>query len=319
MRKVADGGAVALLVRGYYWFVSNLRCAITKLRTTRLSKSEREMFSDGLYAIGDLHFCQGALNAALRAYLDAGLADPLNHAAFSEAGDIQCDFGRYWAARRSYLRALRVDPNDDVAQSGLTYLEETGFRGQGELHDFRDPLNQAREHLARCQPRAALRQLEGRRSVEAMLLLCRAYGAIQDVSRTFACWKRVVRRNLRFEITGEDWFYLPDELWETTDFWRLVRQALGRLRGLNMYNWAQRPDTLAPPDLYEHSLHNAWARPKVRELGVGFHIARTSGNKQALQAFARKYPDWVEPQFVLSHMAKTGKLTTRQDMFDAYD
>jgi tetratricopeptide (TPR) repeat protein len=269
--------------------------------------------SAGYYLLGDLHFVHDAPLAAVNDYRHSHRLFPYRAAALRDIGDCLFWMGRDDDARRFYSRALSINPGDDMANTGLDMLERRERFRDAPPYRAGDVCWAALECLANSDPLDALTQVAGRRSMVSKRIRAMALGQLGDTDAALHEWQRLARSGSMIVLDSKDWFYLSDALWELPQFWETMLSMAMRVSSLGLDSptgHLQGPPILKGPC-------SAAARRKLNRLALEFHVARSTTNTNKLAQLAQRYPQWVDPRSVVSHVQLTGKAPTRGEFCQA--
>ena len=285
--------------RGYRWLRSTFLPALS-LIAERSNRQDRNLAADGYYLYGDVHDFSDAPRAAIRAYRECLNLDPGVSAAWREIGSMNDRIGRYAAARRAYLTAQRLDPEDTYVKTDLEYPSSGPplFRPD-------DRIWMSSEFLASGKHSAALKSLNGRRSAKACQARARVHAAQGEAGKALEEWKRITRSGSPVEMESADWFYLLDQFWNQAEFWRLLVKVAQKSSSGGYWNID--PSLLEYfPHLPGTKLRSARARlRKVLALHVRYHLARVTRDSREAGLLARQYPKWRDVNRLSARLRKT--------------
>ncbi|NQT41308.1 MAG: tetratricopeptide repeat protein [Planctomycetes bacterium] len=305
MRVCRRRGLPWAMLQGYRWLVGSFLPALKTLDAEQTTRADETLASDCYYLLGDVYFCCEAPRAAIRAYKRSYRLDPNCASPLGDIGENLTMMGRFDEAAKYYRRGLRIDPTEEYCLGGLESLSEIRWRIG--LYVEGDPVWQAHEHLCRAQPRAALSVLRRRRTIGAKRARAMAYGVLEDAPNALLQWQGIAQTTGRIELS-EDWFFLPDMLWDLPEFWETLIDMIDRVHNLGVYD---ADDEMGPPKLRERDLSN-YPTKRIHLLVVQCQKARSSGNVRRLRSLAKRFPRWNEPRLVLQHMQATGEILTRR-------
>ncbi len=303
LREVRESGSDWWTARRSWFVFGPLEDAIRLLDVPSASIVDRRLAAVGYAFKGDVSdFTMDAPRAAARAYRAAVRCDPRDTWSWSELGSMLNNMGQYGAALRAVSKAKALGRDDFILD---VYLEEANdaIRDGDDWCWYRDgcagsepaPSWDVCELLARNRPRAPQQLLRRRRHPYLLKLRARAYGALGDTPQLLAQWERLSSTEGEVEIEAGDWFFFPDEVWDTPRFWR----ALYALRHRLGYGWSYMHDAIdkAVPDPKRHSGESAanLARHRRRmTLWFRYEIARTEHDAPKAARLASRYPRWPQ-------------------------
>lgn len=284
--------------QGYKWVREVLEPAVRALEKHGRRPFDLVLASEGRYSLGDVHDFNDAPIAAIRQYRRSLRDWPGQGAAWREIGSMQERMGHSSAALRALRKAVQVDPKDECARGDLESAIKYPPSGPA-LCVRGDRLWRARELVEAGRARAALRLLRGRRGVSARQIRARAHGAMGDVESVMREWTTIASGHGPVALHSADHFYLPVALHNDSRWW----ETLWRLRRRDANgNWN------LPASFFSRHLWSLWQSTTTlrrRELHLRFHLARTRGDKAALNSIVRHHPWFVEARRELHRL--TGK------------
>jgi tetratricopeptide (TPR) repeat protein len=243
-------------------------------------KADRLQAAVGYYVLGDIHFCNHAPRAAIRAYLRSARLWPASGSPWREIGGEFEAMGQHEKALRALRKAVRIGPTDDIAVADLESFEE--FSLSSPLYRIGDPFWESSELLARSRHRQAIALLAEKRSVRANLYRARAYGATGDTPRVLKTWASIARQKGRLKIEGADWFFLPAAVWHSPQFWTILSGTAQRIEDWSLLKG-------------HDSLEEAGISGRERfELFLRYQLSRTQRNLGAARELSARYPQWKE-------------------------
>jgi hypothetical protein len=155
-----------------------------------------------------------------------------------------------------------------------------------------DPCWESAELVAAGRYRMACLVLERAKSIRARFFRARAYGVTGDAEAVLAEWAAIARLKSPVYIDGADWFYLPQSLWDEPRFWRAVLEMAHRVHSLGLHIDKQAESVGA--------LDNRERTTTFAE----FQLARIGRNKNALERFVARHPDWSEAKSALRLLSR---------------
>lgn len=283
--------------KGYMWLNRTFLPALKRAENDELT-SERKMYlADAYYVLGDIHDFNDAPRAAIKAYSKSIALYP-SSGAWREIGGMQANIGNRLEAIKCLETALSIDPEDEYAISDLEYIKDDHIDSQ--LFKEGDIFWDVRELLAKDAIDDALILLKKNNSLSAILHRARVYGAKGDDSGYLRELEKIKSKKKRFKLEWGDWFYLPNKLWDSGAFWKLLIEFLPRLK-----------PGVAPSDgslalNYYKELNknqNKNNESKTVKLTFLFHYYRCTKNYKKILQLSKKYPKWKEPAKELKTMA----------------
>jgi tetratricopeptide (TPR) repeat protein len=313
LRDVRSAGSDWWTAKDARFFFGPLEDAIRALDVPHASPGDRTLVAAGYAFKGDVSdWTMHAPRAAARAYRSATRRDPGDAWSWQELGSVLVDVGEYAAASRALRRALALGPDEDWLHKIEWLSDDIRERAEplcksGRIGPHPAPSWDVCELLARNRPRDALRLLGGKRDVFLRKLRARAYGALGDTDRVVEEWEGIAATGSETEIEPADWFFLPEDAWDRSTFWRALHAMRHRLG----YGWSYMHDAIGRlvPHPERRRSSEADLKRNRRQLALWFRyeIARTERSPRKALLLAKRYPQW--PQAV--RLAE--KLASRSD------
>lgn len=306
VRQAQRKGLEWIEEQGYAWFVENLLPAVRSLSPGARSRKDRHVAANAHSLLGDVYdLCFNAPRAALRAYRHCVKLNS-NHAwAWGEIGSMLDDVGEYARAKNAYLRALRLNPSGSLIPAHLGRIERDIASPSKPLYVAGDPLWQSAELIAQHKPRKALALLKNKRSVRARQCRARALGALGDSKGVIREWLAISRATGQVELERPDWYMLPEDTWESPEFWKAMAEIRDRLD----FSYVLRHESLwevipSPPKHRPSSKANLHRCSRRFHWVARYHLARTRRDVGGLEALCKKYPKWTEAAELLAELKK---------------
>jgi tetratricopeptide (TPR) repeat protein len=300
LRDVRSWGSDWWTAKNARFFFGPLEDAICTLDVPGASPGDRKLVAAGYAGKGDVSdWTMHAPRAATQAYRAATRRDPGDAWSWQELGSVLVDVGEYEAASRALHRALALGPSEDWRHKIEWLSEEIRDRGEpwytnGRIGPDPAPSWDVCELLARNRPREALRLLRGKRDLFLRKLRARAYGALGDTDRVIAEWEGIAATGAETEIEPGDWFFLPEDAWDRSRFWR----ALYTMRHRLGYGWSYMHDAIEKivphPQRRRHSEADLNRNRLRLALWFRYEIARTERDAGMALRLARRYPRWPQ-------------------------
>lgn len=298
-------------LHGYRWVTLTFLPALRALSSSRASPNRQLLLAKSYSLLGDIYFVFGvAPCAALGAYRRALRLDSKNEELLRDIGDMLFILGRYEASWKVEDRLSCLHATLGAQASEAIPICTDRRKPSHPLCMKENLFWLASEHLARCQPRAALRRLENKRGVRACRLRMMAFGAMEDAEAAMRECHRVEKMRGSIEWSSADWFFLPSALWNEPDFWRTMLRMTPRFTNVSLDS--PRSEIQGPPELLDRAGKTNWA--EIHRLAFEFHLACALGDTCKLQSLSRAFPLWPDCRVALQHLRRTGRPPTRDDL-----
>lgn len=310
--------------QGWAWLRDSYLPALATLKgQPDPDQQDRRLVSWAYYDLGDVHDFNKAPMAALRAYRRS-IRWRDNSAAWREAGGMLQNMGRYEEAVSALERAVQLNKKDSDASFDLECAREDLASGAEPFFQESDKLWEAREHLARVHPRAALRTLSGVSGIEAHLHRARAYGVMGNGAAALAEFQAIGRMEGPVEFDWADLYFLEPTLWKNPVFW----DELLALRSRYIYNvflgddslfWClweghSRPPAIrSTPESPEQQAARLEEHRRYFELIVRRMRALAARDRDALRALVARYPAWTTVANDLKRLEKRSPRPARTE------
>lgn len=273
--------------KGYNWVKKYFVPTLIKAESIGKSNRNKLLISDSYYVLGDIHDFNNAPLAAIKAYQKSIELCP-SSGAWREMGNMYAYMGRRKKAIKCLKKALSIDSKDEFAQTDLHYLRDEST--DTKLFFEGDIFWQVNELLANNLHDDALSLIKKKNSLNAMLHRARVYGAKNDQSKYLSEWMNLTTGKKRFELKYADWFYLPNCMWDSPDFWNCMIGIFHRLRpGVAVYD-----------ESLSMNYHHELKRKKGQEsqatlLMFQFNYYRCKKDTKKITELHKKYPKWKAP------------------------
>lgn len=302
LRRASRKGLRWVGDQGYTWFVANLVSAALRLREDAAKGIGRQWAAEAESLLGDVYDLQfSASKAAASAYRRALRWDPKHAWAQDELGRALHHGGDYIAAKRAWKKALLLSPGNDYILRDLKELEKDIRYRRTPFAPPDDRLVQASELLAGLKPANALQLVARTATVEGAQMRARAYAAMGNVEAYFREWERIAAMRGEVVMSDDDWFFLPDDVWNHPRFWKATL-AIGTRWGSGTY---PRDESFPDPKRWPRydskasllRFHRRW------RLLSKLHLARTERDERSLRDLCRRYPTWTYARSVLKSVS----------------
>jgi len=297
-------GIAWVISRDYRWFKEKYLPAIHRLEEAGLKK-DRYLLSDCYYMIGDVHDFNNCPKAAIKAYKKSFALDPTHSEALREMGCLYENMGQYQKAASLLKKAIQINPNDEWAIMDYEYaLDSEGTP----LYQKKDIYWQAREYLAVDKPKSALKLLDKKRSIPALLIKAQAYGILDDTNAAITQWYKIRCSKSMIELAYADWFYMTDAVWDNFAFWEVIASCAKE----NRFSHGVWPisDSLwnkvipSPKNRNTNSKADIVRCNKRHSLLAQYHIARINRDCELAQKLLKRYPKWLEIEKLCKKLSK---------------
>ena len=277
--------------QGFAWFQAKLLPAAVRLRADAAKGSGRKWAAEAECLLGDVYDLSfNANRAAARAYQRTLRLEPQHAWAQSELGRAYYNMGQFSKAKGAWKKALNLAPGNEYVLRDLKDLEEDIRYRRKPLDRPDDPLVRACEALARLRPRRALEITNGVSTIPAKLIRARAFGMLKDIESYLRTWETIASRRGTVAMGYEDWFFLPDEVWDHPRFWTATLRIGDRWRD------GTYPLDETFPDRGKWPKHNSKAHrhrfQRRWRLLSQLHLARTSGDVKTALSLSKRNPTW---------------------------
>lgn len=108
-----------------------------------------------------------------------------------------------------------------------------------------------------------------------------AYSVQNDLKNYITQWERIVDKSSGFDITPQDWFYMPRGIYNQPEIWQILLKGADYVKGDIFF---LDPDFLEP-------YQNKFSLKKRVELYFKYQFYRTEGNREKLERMGRLFPE----------------------------
>lgn len=270
--------------RGYRWLSTMFEPALVDA-----DAACSQLLADSYELLGDIHDLNEAPLAALRAYEQSLARSPGNSYCLEQAGLCLKVTGDLDGAREYLELACAADPLSESARHQLSI--------------FAEPVDcDDRHYVMKINDALASRRFDrAKRLAEehgVSLDLARCAGAANDKGAALQRWQRASSNGELRELAYADWFYLPDVLRETAEFWRALIPCdlVGVFPSVDEYDAIPEPQ----PRLFNAEFY---ARHSERyRLRATLELARVTKDIEQCEALSLKYPQWGSAQRLLAQL-----------------
>jgi hypothetical protein len=106
-------------------------------------------------------------------------------------------------------------------------------------------------------------------------------------------WEKIKNINKKFELRWADWFYLPDNLWNSSQFWEYLIDVFPRLRpGIAVSDDSLTINYYKDLDPIRDRKHEC----KTVKVTFKFHYYRCIKNYNKILELHKKFPKWKCPK-----------------------
>lgn len=283
LKRVSDKGVGWSYRKGFKWFKNIFMHCLETARNS--SKYEKDFIADCFYVLGDIHDFNNAPFAAIRAYSKALKYDNNLASAYREMAGMYQNMGNYAQASLLIDKAVKIDPDDEYALLDQKDIYEELTRKPEPLFKKPNIIWECDELLADSKPNEALSLLKGFENTDFCKAKARCYGFLSDCANYLEQWKKISEMNSELEFSYSDWFYMPEQIFESSEIWYLLLGIYKKIRpGVFPYF-----DTLFDSERYK----NLPDAEKYR-LMIEFNIYRTEKKSEKLKYLFKLYPEWSE-------------------------
>jgi tetratricopeptide (TPR) repeat protein len=278
---VSDKGVSLTHSQGYFWFWRKFMPALDKAMTS--GAVSHELIADCYYVAGDVHDFNEAPKTAIHCYEQALEFDPEMGAAHREIALMLGRMGKYKKALVHSDKALALNPEDKYALGDRDeYVREN--RLSPPLYKKGDCVWAAYEHLAKGNPRAAIKALNTTKGINAKRAMIHCYGALEKTQDYLGAWKDFAASVKELEFTYADWFFMEGDVYAEPDLWEILFSSKVEFKGVFTVF-----DGLDESERYcSLSTHD-----KIR-LRLEYYVYAQSGDFDGLRRLNKRYPEWVE-------------------------
>jgi tetratricopeptide (TPR) repeat protein len=278
---VSDKGISSTHSQGYFWFWRKFMPALDK--ATTIGEISHELIAGCYYVAGDVHDFNEAPKAAIRCYEQALEFGPEMGAAHREIASMLGRMGKNKKALVHSDKALALNPKDKHALSDRDkYVRET--RLSPPLYKKEDRVWAANEHLAKGNPRAAVKVLKRKKGKRAKRAMIHCYGALEKTQDYLGAWRELAASVKELEFTYADWFFMEDGVYSEPELWEILFSSKAEFKGVFTVF-----DGLDESERYcSLSTHD-----KIR-LRLEYYVYAQSGDFDGLRRLNKLYPEWVE-------------------------
>lgn len=287
--------------RGYQWYMEKYLPAVQRIEKVSNIK-DRFLLCDSYLMIGDIYDFIECPKAAIKAYKKSYKFCKQNSDPLIELGTMHERIGQYSKAAYYLKKSLKIEPENERAiheyKSVQYSLDDPGCL----LYEETDVCWQAREAIARSQPKAALRLLKNKRTIQALQIKACAYAVLEGQANYLDQWQKIEKAKGMIEMYYADWFYIEDRLLKKSAIWEIFLNCAKQNRFKTWDHWPMwnslYESIIKHPQTF--SLRFSKSKAAVSRhnkrivLQTQYEIARTNKDLNLAKKLSARYPQWPE-------------------------
>jgi len=285
LKEITQKGSAWAVDNGYLWLKDIFLFCLDYVENNL--KGNKDLLADSFYVLGDLYDFIDAPKSAINAYKQSIKYDGGSSGAFREIALCYEAMGDYERALKYNKIAREKDPEDKYAVKDKEYIEKA-------LRDHASPLFKAGSKIWQCdellaaqKTKQALECLGKYEDAPHCMARVRCYGSLSNCDAYLKEWERIAKREESFEISYSDWFYMPEEIFESPKIWRLFFSIQDRIEPSVFVGF----DSVANIN----GCHRL-AQKEIQSLMISFNLYKTEKNVDCLKKLKIKYPAIPEIQ-----------------------
>ncbi|MCH2023494.1 MAG: hypothetical protein MK207_13545 [Saprospiraceae bacterium] len=282
--NVENQGVVKLHISGYRWFKSIWlpRLGLADL----LIPEHAALLADCWYLMGDVYDFNCAPLKAIECYKKAIQYDESIDGAYREIANMYKQIGHYSKALNYINIAIDMMPDNTEIKAEKEEIQDCI---NYDVEPFLTDNNQCwklNEKLANQEFDFIIQLVSQIDNPELNIIQClaRAYGAQANFEKYLETWGQITNSNLTFSLEYADWFYMPDEILNSSEIWQMIKSASGRIDEANFMIF----------DSFTENYGNQLTKNQVVNLIADFYIFKANSNKQGIKNLVEKFPLWKE-------------------------
>lgn len=276
---------------GFEWLRDIFSPAIEFAQNTFVD--EERLIANCFYVLGDIYDFNGAPLAAINAYAKAIHYDNQFAAAYREMAGMYQGMGDYEKALQFIEIAVTLNPEERNALSDRKFIIEDLAQRPEPLYKKSDVIWQCNELLADFSCQQALSGLSNSMDIDSCKARARCYGALADNPHYLKEWDKLSESGLEVEFEYSDWFYMPEQIFDTPEVWHIL---------LSMYQRIKPNVFVSLDSLYESERYRNLERKEQYKLNIEFNIYRTEKNLDGLVSLLELYPNCLELKEVIDDL-----------------
>jgi tetratricopeptide (TPR) repeat protein len=291
LKEVTQKGSARAMDNGYLW-LKNIFLPCIDYAENNL-KDKKELLAGSFYVLGDIYDFIDAPKSAINAYKQSIKYDSGSSGAYREIALCYEAMGDYERALKYNNIAREQDPEDKYALKDREYLEQT-------LRDHSSPLFMAGSKVWQCDEFLAVQKVK-----QALTCLgeledalhsrarARCFGSVSNCGAYLKEWERITKQEESFELSYSDWFYMPEEVFDSPEIWRLLFSIQNRIIPSVFVSLDSMVDCKGIGHLEQK---------EIQSLMISFNLYRTDKNVDGLRELKNNYPGLPEIQEELNRL-----------------
>lgn len=280
LNEISENGVSYAHGKGFEFFRDEL---LPNSKHAEQLIGEEELLSDFWYVIGDIYDFNNAPLKAIESYQVSIDIDPKNWASYRELGNMQERIGEYSNAISSMKKAIKIAPSDENTISDLKDTENYLKNNQEPLYIKNSLIWKLHELLANQQFNEVIKLTKNSKKANELKSRANAYAGLNESLKYLELWNLIEQSNIEVEIEYSDWFYMPNEVYESDQIWRIFKQMNKRIKSSIF---------IQSESFYTN--YKGLSDLEKRELMCDYNIYENTANKEALNKLRIKYPKWDE-------------------------
>ncbi|MDX6748139.1 hypothetical protein SHK09_15180 [Polaribacter sp. PL03] len=245
--------------------------------------AKKELLADCWYIIGDIYDFNDAPLKAIESYRKAIEFDPNFSSAYREIGNMQERIGDYSNAIKNIEKAILLEPTDENLITELKEVKKSLQINEKPLYR-KDSLNwKLSELLANKKFDEVIELTKNSIDINELKRKANAYACLGDNEKYLKLWKIIEQSKTEIEIEYSDWFYMPDQVYESDQIWIIFKQMNSRIKSSIF---------IQSESLYAN--YKELSDINRRELMCDYQIYDNTENKDGINQMRLKYPNWEE-------------------------
>lgn len=263
--------------QGYKWFKEEFLSVVEESNKRSLTPSQK---AHAFYLAANIYGIHEAPVKAKYYYKKSLEFDSSYFDAHLEIAEAHAHLGEFEDAARKIIELKSMDARrrevleleNDIFE--MRKENPNGFYSKGDL------IWEMNEEMANENFDAVIDTFAASNNTEELLILARAFGAINDGEGYLSVWEELSKKKGEIDLDFADWFYLPNEAFEDAEIWELLRSMVGRITDDSVF--------MVLEGLEQHYGNKGLKR--LRELTCEYNIARSREDKVGLEVLKKAYP-----------------------------
>lgn len=292
LNEITQKGSAWAVANGFLWLKNVFLPCLENAQNNQ--NNIKELLADGCYVLGDLYDFINAPKAAIKAYKQSIKYSGNSSGAYREIALCYEAMGDYENALKYNGIAQKKEPADSFAATDRKWMEKAMEDQSEPLFKIASKVWQCDELLAEMRFVEALKCLGDAEDIKHCSARARCYGALSNNEAYLNEWVRIVKQKEPFKLDYSDWFYMPEEVFESPEIWRLFFAVQDKI-GLGVF--------VGFFSFEDSELSGELKQEEIQQVMILYNLYRTEKNIDSLRKLANQYPRLPEIRYEIENLS----------------